>query len=119
MNNINDCLTEREKITWLENEFLTAIQSGHLATLEELLHNDQLFLKSQGQTITKQMDLTSHHEGTMFVEELTPTIEQINVINFTAVVMLVSSIRREMLGTPIHATFRYMRIGSHLPENGK
>jgi len=44
------------------------------------------------------------------VEELKSTIEQINTIESTAVVIVIYTTKGKMLGTPIEGRFKYNRI---------
>jgi ketosteroid isomerase-like protein len=108
-----------DQILKLEDELVKAIQSSDIATLDKLLHPDLLFISPGGQTITKEMDLASHRSGTMIVEELSPTIEQINIIESTAVVIVVYDTKGKMLGNPIQGRFRYIRIWSSIDGNLK
>ena len=103
-------MTDKEEIIKLEDKLLRAIKSSDINTLDRLLHNDLLFIAPNGQTVTKQMDLDSHRSGTMIVEELKSTIEQINFIESTAVVIVIYETKGKMLGTPIQGRFKYIRI---------
>ncbi|ULQ56923.1 nuclear transport factor 2 family protein [Flavihumibacter rivuli] len=107
-------MINKEQIIKLEDELVKAIQSSDIVTLNKLLHPDLLFILPGGQTITKEMDLASHRSGTMIVEELNPTIEQINLIDSTAVVIVVYDTKGKMQGTPIQGKFRYIRIWSSI-----
>lgn len=107
---MTDIMTNKDEIIKLEDELLKAIKSSDISTLDKLLHDDLLFITPGGQAITKQMDLASHRSGAMEVEELKPTIEQINFIESTAVVIVVYETKGKMLGTPIQGRFRYIRI---------
>lgn len=112
-------MIDKDQIIKKEDEIAKAIQSSDIATLDKLLHPDLLFILPNGQTITKEMDLASHRSGTMIVEELNPTIEQINLIENTAVVIVVYDTKGKMLGSPIQGKFRYLRIWSLLDGNLK
>ena len=103
-------MADKDKIVKLEDELLVAIKSSDIGTLDQLLHNDLLFITPDGQTVTKQMDLAAHQSGTMVVEELNATIEQINLIDNTAVVIVVYKAKGKMMGNPIQGRFRYIRI---------
>ncbi len=112
-------MIDKDQILKLEDELVKAIQSSDIATLDKLLHPDLLFILPNGQTITKEMDLASHRSGTMVVEELNPTIEQINLIESTAVVIVVYDSKGKMLGKAIQGRFRYIRIWSSFDGNLK
>lgn len=112
-------MINKSQILKLEDELVKAIQSSDIAILDKLLHPDLLFISPNGQTITKEMDLASHRSGTMVVEELNPTIEHINLIESTAVVIVVYDTKGKMLGNPIQGRFRYIRIWSSFDGNFK
>ena len=108
-NNNEPVATYRDAIIKMEDQLLEAIKTSDIDTLDKLLHHDLLFITPSGQVITKQMDLASHRLGTMVVEELVPTIEQINLIENTAIVIVVYETKGKMLGNPIQGRFRYLR----------
>ena len=91
----------KERITELENKLAEAIKSSDLAFLNKVLHDDLLFLAPSGQMITKVMDLASHRAGEIIVEQLVDRIEEINIIDDTAVVGVVYDTKGSMLGNPI------------------
>jgi hypothetical protein len=100
----------REQILDIENNLLSAMKVSDVDALDKMLHDDLLFITPDGQTITKEMDLASHRAGTMIIEEILPTIEQINIIDDTAVVTLVYKTKGKMMGTVIEGNFRYIRF---------
>jgi ketosteroid isomerase-like protein len=112
-------MIDKDQIIQLEDELVKAIQSSDIATLDKLLHPDLLFILPNGQVITKEMDLASHRSGTMVVEELNSTIEQINLIESTAVVIVIYDTKGKMLGNSIQGKFRYIRIWSSIDGNLK
>ena len=103
-------MTDIDEIIKLEDELMVAIKSSDIDTLDKLLHNDLLFIAPGGQAITKQIDLDAHRSGTMVVEEVVSKIEQINLIESTAVVIVVYETKGQMLGKPMKGRFRYIRI---------
>ena len=103
-------MIDKNEIVKLETELLEAIKISDVNALDRLLHNNLLFVTPDGKTITKEMDLASHRSGTMVVEELKSTIEQINIIERTAVVIAIYITKGKMLGTSIQGRFKYIRI---------
>jgi len=103
-------MIDKNEIVKLENELVEAIKISDINALDRLLHNDLLFITPDRKNITKEMDLASHRSGTMVVEELKSTIEQINTIESTAVVIVIYTKKGKMLGTPIEGRFKYIRI---------
>jgi ketosteroid isomerase-like protein len=107
---------EREDIIRLEFRLIDGIKSSDIGLLDALLHNDLLFIAPNGQTITKQIDLQSHREGAMQVETLVPTIEDIQIMGDTAVVVVVYDTKGTMLGKPIAGKFKYIRFWKQFPD---
>jgi ketosteroid isomerase-like protein len=100
----------KEQIIAHESRLLNAIKASDVSTLDELLHDDLLFITPGGQAITKAMDLDAHRSGSMVVDEILPDLEHINVIGDTAVVTLTLDTKGKMLGQPIAGKFRYIRV---------
>jgi ketosteroid isomerase-like protein len=107
------------KIKDLENQLVEAIKKSDIAILDQMLHNDLLFLAPNGQLITKAMDIASHQAGQMIVEELILTIEEINIINDNAIAIVVYSTKGTMLGNPIQGQFRYIRMWKQFTDGIK
>jgi hypothetical protein len=107
----------RVQVVELENKLIEAIKSSDVDFLNEILHNDLLFMIPNGQIITKADDLASHRAKRMIVEKIESTIELINIIDDTAVVVVVYDTKGQMLGNPIEGKFRYIRIWK-LSETG-
>ncbi len=103
-------ITIRAAILKRENDLLEAIKSSDIVHLDKLLHDDLLFISPGGQAVTKQMDLDAHRSGAMIVEALKPTVEQVNIIENTAVVVIVYETKGSMMGVPVEGSFRYIRI---------
>lgn len=98
-----------EKIVELEYQLTEAIKTGDVAFIENVLHNDLLFLAPNGQVITKEMDLTAHKSKQMIVEQLIPRFESLNIIGDTAISIVVYDTKGVMLGQRISGQFRYIR----------
>jgi hypothetical protein len=113
-----DKLTEHI-IRSLEDELLNAIKASDIPALDRLLHDDLLFIAPNGSLVTKALDLASHRAGTMIVDELSSTIEQIRLIDDTAIVIVVYNTRGRMMGIPITGKFRYIRIWKRFSGQAK
>jgi len=101
---------EKKDIEKMEHLLIEGIKSSNLDLLNKVMHEDLLGIGSNGQIITKEMDLNSHREGTMVVEELKSTINNIQIIGDTAIVIITYDTKGKMLGNPISGRFRYNRI---------
>lgn len=100
----------KEQIIQCEDRLLKAIKDGDVNALDEMLHEDLLFITPDGQTITKAMDLEAHRSGNMTVEEISSDIELINLIDSSAIVTVLIRTKGTMMGQPIEGSFRYIRM---------
>ena len=104
-----DAITE-EQVIEVESRLLNAIKESNLSILDELLHSSLLFMSFDGTTITKEMDLAAHREGKMIVAKIDSVIENVQILNDTAIVTVVYQTVGSMLGNPISGKFRYIRF---------
>lgn len=108
-----------ETVVNAETELLTAIKSGDIPVLENMLHDDLLFSLPDGNTITKEFDLNSYRSGKMKVDSLEASDQIINVIADTAVVAVTISLKGTFDGNPINGAFRYVRVWKQFGESLK
>ncbi|WP_256011755.1 DUF4440 domain-containing protein [Desertivirga xinjiangensis] len=73
-------LTEHD-ILEQENKLYSAIKQGDVSLLDELLHDDLLFILPGGEVNTKEIDLDTYRGGALKVDELLPKIENLNIID--------------------------------------
>jgi ketosteroid isomerase-like protein len=99
----------KEKITKLEYQLIEAIKTSDIKFIENILHDDLLFLAPNGQVVTKEMDLNAHKSKQMSVEQLIPKFEDFKIIGNTAISIVVYDTKGMMLGKPISGQFRYIR----------
>ena len=99
----------KEEIIKLEYQLIDAIKKSDTAFIEQILHDDLLFLVPNGQVVTKQMDLAAHRSGQMIVEQLIPEFEDFKIIGDTAVSIVVYDTKGIMMGRVIQGKFRYIR----------
>lgn len=100
----------KETIIDLEEKLIQAIKTSDVEFLNEILHDDLLFLAPNGVVVTKAIDLNAHKAKEMVVEAIVPTIENINIMDGCAVVVVVYDTKGKMLDNPIEGRFRYVRI---------
>lgn len=108
--NSGNSFINKEQIVKAENNLIDAMKINDVDALDDLLHDDLLFITPDGQTITKKMDIDSHKSRTMIIEKINPTIEKINLIGDTAIVTIVIDTKGKMLGQPIEGKFRFIRF---------
>lgn len=108
-----------EAIVNAEIELLTAIKNADVLILEKILHDDLLFNLPDGNTITKEFDLSSYRSGKMKIDALEASDQIINLIGDTAVVSVIVSLKGVFDATPINGAFRYIRVWKQFDESLK
>ncbi|OJX54486.1 MAG: DUF4440 domain-containing protein [Flavobacterium sp. 38-13] len=102
-------LTE-QKILEIENQLREAMKKSDVEILEQLLHDDLLFVLPSGEVITKKTDLETHKSGNLVLEEITSSIDSIKQIGENVVVTLSSKLKGKMLEQNFEGNFRYLRV---------
>ncbi|PKW29727.1 nuclear transport factor 2 family protein [Flavobacterium lindanitolerans] len=102
-------LTE-QKILEIENQLREAMKKSDVEILEQLLHDDLLFVLPSGEVITKKTDLETHKSGNLVLEEITSSIDSIKQIDQNVVVTLSSKLKGKMLEQNFEGNFRYLRV---------
>ncbi|MGJ1196000.1 nuclear transport factor 2 family protein [Sphingobacterium spiritivorum] len=103
-------ILNEQKILDIENQLREAMQKSDVGILEQLLHDDLLFVLSDGEVITKEMDLETHRSGNLVLEEITSSIDSIKQIGENVVVTLSSNIKGKMLEQHFEGNLRYLRV---------
>ncbi|CDT01740.1 conserved hypothetical protein [Sphingobacterium sp. PM2-P1-29] len=93
-----------------ENKLYGAIKDRDINVLEELLHDDLLFVIPSGAVITKEMDLQSYRDGNLMIRNLIPHVEHLNIIDDTAVITLTLELTGNYGGDDFESKFRYIRV---------
>lgn len=93
-----------------EKKLYKAIKYGNITALDQLLHDDLLFILPSGETITKQIDLDTYRDGALKVDELLPEIENLNIIDDMAVITLTMKLKGKFNDVPFEANYRYIRF---------
>jgi hypothetical protein len=93
-----------------ENKLYSAIKDSNISTLDQLLHDDLLFILPSGEAITKEIDLNTYRGGALKVDELLPEIENLNIIDDMAVITLTMKLKGKFNEVPFEAKYRYIRF---------
>ncbi|TGL65545.1 nuclear transport factor 2 family protein [Leptospira jelokensis] len=109
-------MIQKEEIQKLEMNLIEAIKTSNVSFLQGILNDDLQFIAPNGMIVTKQMDLDSHRNKTMVVESIESKLEEIKIINDTAIVVIVYQTKGKMLGNPIEGNFRYLRVWKLMPS---
>ncbi|MEN5054058.1 nuclear transport factor 2 family protein [Sphingobacterium kitahiroshimense] len=102
-----------------ENRLYEAIKESNINVLEELLHDDLLFVIPSGDVITKEMDLQSYRDGNLKISELIPHVEHLNIIDDTAVITLTLELKGNYSGQDFESKFHYIRFWKTFPSGIK
>lgn len=107
---MSSIILNEQKILDIENQLREAIQKSDIEILDQLLHDDLLFVLPGGEVITKQMDLETHRSGNLVLEEITSSIDSVKQIGENVVVTLSSNIKGKMQEQYFEGNFRYLRV---------
>lgn len=108
-----------ETVINAEIELLTAIRKSDVLALETILHDDLLFNMPDGQTITKDFDLQSYRSGKIKIDSLEASDQIVSIIDNTAVVTVIVSLKGTYDNHPINGLFKYLRVWKKAGENLK
>jgi len=100
----------KEEILNLENKLYEAIKSNNIEVLDELLHNNLLFIVPSGETITKEMDLNVYRERALKITELISEVEELNIIDDLAIITLQMELKGTYNSTPFQSKYKYIRF---------
>lgn len=103
----------------LENQLYDAMKSSNVEILDKLLHNDLLFIVPSGETITKEMDLEIYRNGNLKIAELSPNIEQLNIMDDLAVITLKMNLKGSYNDQLFEAQYRYIRFWKNFSDGIK
>lgn len=107
---MSSLLLTEQKILEIENQLREAMKKSDVEILEQLLHDDLLFVLPSGEVITKKTDLETHKSGNLVLEEITSSIDSIKQIDQNVVVTLSSKLKGKMLEQNFEGNFRYLRV---------
>lgn len=109
----------KNEILLLEDKLYEAMKNRSLEDLNDLLHPDLLFMIPSGQTITKEMDLQTYRDGSLKIAELTPQVEELNIIDDLAVITIKMHLKGNYNNGPFEAKFKYIRFWKKFPDGIK
>ena len=99
-----------------ETKLHSAIKNSDITALDELLHDDLLFILPSGQVITKEIDLNTYRDGALKVDELLPEIENLKIIGDMAVITLTVKLNGKFNDVSFEGSFRYIRFWKKIGE---
>ncbi|HEY0896044.1 MAG TPA: nuclear transport factor 2 family protein [Sphingobacteriaceae bacterium] len=105
-----DIAITAEEILKQEGKLYKAIKEGNVTALDELLHDDLLFIIPSGEVITKEMDLNTYRDEALVIDELQPRVENLNIIGDMAVITITMQLTGRYNAVPFDTHFRYIRF---------
>lgn len=102
-----------------EDKLYKAIQESDIALLDELLHEDLLFVIPSGEVITKEMDLQTYRSGNIKINKLIPKVENLNLLDDLAVITLTIELQGSYLNEAFESRYRYIRFWKKFPDGIK
>lgn len=100
----------RSQIIECEKVLLIAMQYGNLEKLDQLIHNDLMFVIPSGQVITKAMDLQAYRSKSMVLTSITASEQSISIFEDTATVTTTIDMKGAYLGQALDGKYKYLRI---------
>ena len=93
-----------------EETLLQAIKENDIEVLDQLLHNDLLFVNPMGQVITKAIDMANYRSGQITIDLIAGSDQIINLINNNAVVTVLIKLKGKYLEHSLDESFQYLRV---------
>ena len=103
-------MTQRAQIIECEKKLLEAFVTCNTEALDELLHDEVVFVIPNGNVINKARVLHNHRSGnaTMFAVSTTDLVA--HTVDRCAVVSMVLHLDGEYFDQVVHRKFRYLRV---------
>lgn len=117
--NMDKTKTTRENVVEAENNLFSAQLASNVEMLDQLLHDDLLAVAPTGEIITKEMDLNSHKAKTMIIENASIEIDNIKIMDDTALSIVTMTAKGKVMGTPLEGRFRYFRVWKRFDDELK
>jgi hypothetical protein len=111
--------TPTTQILACEKRLLDAFRDKDLLVLDELIHDQALFVLPNALTINKSQLLENYRTGNTAMTSLTPSDQQINFIEDTAILSFQLEMKGSYQEQEISALFRYMRVWKWINNNWK
>ncbi|MEO0894826.1 MAG: nuclear transport factor 2 family protein [Bacteroidota bacterium] len=100
----------KEKISALEAQLRQALLEADSSTMDQLIHEDLLFVIPDGSTMSKALDLEAYEQGNMTLHNFEVVEMEIRPLGDVALVNLVAKLEGQYQGEKFKGTFRYLRV---------
>jgi hypothetical protein len=109
---------ERE-ILKLEEQIVAAILSSDVEVLDQMLHDQLVFVNHLGITLSKKQDLTPHITGDLKITGLIASDHQLTLFGDTCVVVVTKDISGSYLNQPFGSKLKFTRVWKSFNGNWK
>jgi ketosteroid isomerase-like protein len=100
----------KTQIIQAEEQLRLAMLNSNVDTLDKLLAPELFFTNHLGQVFTKQDDLAAHQSGIIKIEQITPSEQQIKLINNVAIVTVKVHLIGSYANIKSDCDFRFTRV---------
>ncbi len=116
---ITDQSERKTQIVDCEKKLLKAFEKKDLTVIDEMLHDDALFVYPNGQKVTKAMVMENYKTGNSEMTSITSSDQIISLIEDTAVVSINLALEGKYFDQTIKSEFRYIRVWKLVDEAWK
>lgn len=107
----------KEEINQCEQNLLKAMKTADIETLNQLLHDDLLFIIPTGETITKELDIANLESGSLQIDDITTNDQTIHLIDDCAIVSVIVNLKGSFLKQQIEGKYKYIRTWKLFDQN--
>ncbi len=107
---MHNLMITREEITQVETRLWAAQRLSDVNELDQLLHDELVAVVPTGQIMTKEMDLSAHRAKMMVIEDAFTEIDEIRIMDDTALTVVTMTAKGKMMGKPLNGKFKYLRV---------
>lgn len=98
------------EILKLEAQLIAAILDSDTKLLDQLLHDDLVFVNHMGMVLSKKEDLAPHISGDLKITGLIASDQQLHIFEDTCVVVVTKEIRGNYLNQPFESHVKFTRV---------
>ena len=98
------------QILKLEAQLIAAILNSDTKLLDQLLHDDLIFVNHMGMVLSKKEDLAPHISGNLKITELVASDQQSHIFGDTCVVVVTKEIRGNYLNQSFGSRVKFTRV---------
>jgi ketosteroid isomerase-like protein len=109
----------KNEIIACEEKLLNAFANKDLKTIDEMIHEDALFVYPNGLPVTKGIVIENYRVGNSAFTTVIATDQLISLVEDTAVVSMNLELKGKYHDQEISSNFRYIRVWKQINEQWK